>query len=297
MSVYICLGTPSRGHPEDIEELSAARGSIDRTINSKAQIGDEVFFYLTTPLSSLVTRGRVQSKPGRQEDSNREWFGHFISEIGDLTMLPRPLHIKELQSTFPDWGWLKSPRRSTSIAGEVVPQLLQMAGTPNARNEQLRDVAADAPEAAELPVSDIMVDIESIYTDPVRGPTERETLGAARIGQGQFRQNLDRLWKACAVTGCLELPLLRASHIKPWRGSTDAERLDPYNGLLLVPNLDVAFDRGYISFLDNGSIVISSRLDQTAREIMGIHQNLRLRRVAMKHRFYLEYHCREVFRP
>jgi hypothetical protein len=228
ISVYTCFGTPNRGHPEDLEDRSAAGGSIDWTINSKAQIGDESFFYLTTPLSSLVTRGRVQSKPGRQEDSNREWFGHFISEIGDLTMLPRPLRIKEHRFTFPDWSWLKSPRRSTSIPGEFVPQLLQMAGTPNARNEQLRDVAADAPEADELPVSDIMVDMESIYTDPVLGPTEKETLGAAHIGQGQFRQHLDRLWKACAVTGCLELPLLRASHIKPWRGLTDEERLDPY---------------------------------------------------------------------
>jgi putative restriction endonuclease len=251
------------------------------TINSKAEIGDSVFFYLKAPLSSIVARGRVQSVPKR-EDSNSEWFGHFTSDIGDLAMLPRPLHIRELRSAFPDWDWLKSPRRSTRIPEGDVPQLLEMAGTPSARDEQ---------------GSDVLADLESIYTDPLSGPTEEETLCATRIGQGQFRQYLEYMWKACAVTGCRELPLLRASHIKPWRASTDAERLDPYNGLLLIPNLDVAFDSSYISFLDDGGIMISSRLDQTTRRIMGIHRNLRLRRVAKKHRLYLEYHRREVFQP
>jgi len=269
---------------------------MDWTINSKAKIGDEVFFYLKAPLSSIVARGRVQSMPKR-EDSDSEWFGHFMSDIGDISILPRPLHIRELRAAFPNWGYLKSPIRSSRVLDEIVPRLLEMAGTPNAGDEPVRDVDADAPEATELPASDVIADIESIYTDPRRSPTEKEALGTARIGQGQFRQDLKRLWKACAVTGCRELPLLRASHIKPWSASTDAERLDPYNGLLLVPNLDVAFDSGYISFLDNGEILISSRLHQTARKIMGIHRNLRLWQVAKKHCLYFEYHRREVFQP
>jgi hypothetical protein len=179
---------------------------------------------------SMVAQGRVQSVPKR-EDSNSEWFGHITSDIGNLAMLPRPLHIRELRPALPDWGWLKSPRRSTRIPDRLVPRLLEMAGIPSARDEQ---------------VSDVLADLESIYTDPLHGPTEKETLCATRIGQGQFRQDLESMWKACAATGRRELPLLRASHSKPWRASTDAERLDPYNGLLLVANLDVAFDSGYI---------------------------------------------------
>jgi hypothetical protein len=272
MSLYICLGTPP-GHFEDLENLSTTGCHTDWTINSKAKIGDGVFFYLKAPLSSIVARGRAQNMPKR-EDSDSEWIGHFMSEIGDISMLPRPLHIRELRAAFPHWGYLKSLIRSSRVPDEIVPQLLQMAGTPN-----------------------VIADIQSIYTDPRRSPTEKEALGTARIGQGQFRRDLQRLWKACAVTGCRELSLLRASHIKPWSASTDAERLDPYNGLLLVPNLDVAFDSGYISFLDNGKILISSRLHQTAGKIMGIHRNLRLRQVAKKHCLYLEYHRREVFQP
>ena len=248
MSLYICLGTPP-GPFEDLEDLSATGKPIGWTINAKAKIGDAVFFYLVAPFSSIIARGRVQSPPGRNPDRKSVWFRRFMADIGDISMLPRPLHIRELRTAFPDWGYLKSPIQSSRVPDEIVPQLLQMAGTPN-----------------------VIADIQSIYTDPRRSPTEKEALGTARIGQGQFRRDLQRLWKACAVTGCRELSLLRASHIKPWSASTDAERLDPYNGLLLVPNLDVAFDSGYISFLDNGKILISSRLHQTARKIMGIHR-------------------------
>ena len=46
--------------------------------------------------------------------------------------------------------------------------------------------------------------------------TEREAIVKSRIGQGQFRESLINYWSACAVIGCKEAKLLRASHIKPW---------------------------------------------------------------------------------
>ena len=67
-----------------------------------------------------------------------------------------------------------------------------------------------------------------------------------------------RLWGGrCAVTG-LDLPLLlRASHIKPWRDSDNRERLDPYNGLLLSPSYDAAFDWGSSPSLRTAGMVLS----------------------------------------
>ena len=53
---------------------------------------------------------------------------------------------------------------------------------------------------------------------------------------------------------------LRASHIKPWRVSDDFEKLDGNNGLLLAPHIDHLFDGGWISFSDNGDLLVSSRL-------------------------------------
>jgi putative restriction endonuclease len=54
------------------------------------------------------------------------------------------------------------------------------------------------------------------------------------------------------LTGITEPVLLRASHILPWAQSTDEQRLDVYNGLLLSALWDAAFDAGLVSFGDNG---------------------------------------------
>lgn len=90
---------------------------------------------------------------------------------------------------------------------------------------------------------------------------------------------LIEIWKKCSVTDCPATDVLRASHIKPWRFSTNTERLDPYNGLLLIPNLDALFDIGLISFKDNGEIIISNRLSSATLESLSIYPEMRLQRV------------------
>ena len=85
--------------------------------------------------------------------------------------------------------------------------------------------------------------------------------------------------------------MLVASHIKPWRSSTNMERLDPNNGLLLLANLDKAFDRGFISFEDNGQIIISTQLERP--QVLGISQHMRLS-VREQNIKYLQYH-RELY--
>jgi hypothetical protein len=75
---------------------------------------------------------------------------------------------------------------------------------------------------------------------------DREIYTKARIGQGVFRDNLIDHWQhACSVTGCKQLNLLIASHIKPWRDCTTNEAINSMNGLLLIPNLDSLFDKGF----------------------------------------------------
>lgn len=126
--------------------------------------------------------------------------------------------------------------------------------------------------------------------------TTREAVINSRIGQGQFREALKRLWGGCAVTGCDIAEVLKASHIKPWRISTNEERLNPYNGLLLVPNLDSAFDRGLISFDDNGSILISSVLSEESCLQLGINSSMNLRQSGEQSKVYLKFHRENIFR-
>ena len=85
--------------------------------------------------------------------------------------------------------------------------------------------------------------------------TERDALTKARLGQGLFRQRVAEQEPICRVTGLARQEFLIASHIKPWRDSTHAERLDGANGLLLSPHVDKLFDRHWISFESDGQLI------------------------------------------
>lgn len=126
--------------------------------------------------------------------------------------------------------------------------------------------------------------------------TEREALIKARVGQSGYRDELLGYWGGCAVTDCCVPMLLRASHIKPWRVASGAERLDPFNGLLLTPNLDLAFDQGLISFDDYGQILLGEDLDPDSARSLNITPDLRLRQIDPRHRGYLAWHRDNLFR-
>lgn len=96
--------------------------------------------------------------------------------------------------------------------------------------------------------------IEKINKNKKMKVTTKEAIIQARIGQGKFRNELLEYWKQCSVTGCKTQPLLVASHIKPWSDSDDSEKLDKFNGLLLLSNIDKAFDSGLITFENNGKL-------------------------------------------
>lgn len=116
-----------------------------------------------------------------------------------------------------------------------------------------------------------------------------------RVGHDQFRAMLLQRWGSCAVTGLATPRLLRASHIKPWASSTPVEKTDPFNGLLLAPHLDAAFDAGLIAFDDQGRLLLSPELTREDAERLGLHSDLRLREVDARHLPYLAFHRQEVF--
>ena len=141
---------------------------------------------------------------------------------------------------------------------------------------------------------DVESDIDSILQDNHLSETEKSSLVKSRIGQGTFRQKLLSYWSACAVTGFKDTGLLVASHIKPWRSSSNAERLNPFNGLLLTPNLDKAFDAGLITFDVSGSITLSTLLTEPHK--LGITADMRVV-LAEQHESFMSCHRHEVFKP
>ena len=114
----------------------------------------------------------------------------------------------------------------------------------------------------------------------------------ARIGQGSFRERVLEYWHgACPLTGIREPDLLRASHIIPWnRCETESARLDPDNGLLLSPLWDAAFDRGLITFDDDGAGVAASTLSAHTHFQMGAGQSQCITGLNLNHRQNLGWH-------
>jgi HNH endonuclease len=121
--------------------------------------------------------------------------------------------------------------------------------------------------------------------------TEAERLVIQRIGQDIFRDALMDYWGGrCPVTGIMDPPLLRASHIVPWSECGNEQRLDVHNGLLLSALWDAAFDKGLVSFTDDGMPVASPQLSVVARNILALEQAIALHGLRDAHRANLAIH-------
>jgi hypothetical protein len=102
----------------------------------------------------------------------------------------------------------------------------------------------------------------NVLADVGLDTTTKDAVIKARRGQGKFRSNVETIEKHCRLTKITNPSLLIASHIKPWRScETAKERLDGMNGLLLTPDADLLFDRGFITFQDDGEVRVSPRFD------------------------------------
>jgi len=131
-------------------------------------------------------------------------------------------------------------------------------------------------------------------TKDLRRTTEAERLVVQRVGQDIFRDGLIDYWQGCCpLTGISDAALLRASHIIPWKDCTsDGERLDVHNGLLLSALWDAAFDRGLVTFGDDGLPVFSIALSTSAVEELRWVNPISL---TDKHRERLAHHRKEIF--
>lgn len=152
---------------------------------------------------------------------------------------------------------------------------------------------------------EIETDTESAEDDAVQaaiegrtdiGATSKSQLVNARRGQGIFKANVRLNESACRVTGVSDPAHLRASHIKPWRFSDDAEKLNGCNGLLLAPHVDHLFDSGLISFADDGQILVSSNLSPDVLAAWSISPLMNVGRFRIEQTIFLRFHRERIFR-
>lgn len=135
-----------------------------------------------------------------------------------------------------------------------------------------------------------------IRTNTLIPETTRLALVKARRGQGLFKKSVFELERACRITNVDNSTHLVASHIKPWRVSSNEERLAGSNGLLLTPTIDHLFDRGFITFEDTGALVISPVADLVSLNRMGVTSSQTpAGRFNSDQRHFLDFHRKQVF--
>lgn len=195
------------------------------------------------------------------------------------------------------------PRKhSPMLAGGAVNQHVLLAAVPSSMAATLsrlldgeverivatitegagRSLAEDATEAVIQQRTDI-------------GLTQKSDLLKSRHGQGVFRMNVERGEHSCRITGVLDRRHLWAGHIKPWCECDDAEMLDGANGLLMSPHVAHLFARGYISFSDDGQLLVSQELNPVVLDNWHIRLPLNVGEFRPEQCYYLDYHRREVF--
>lgn len=137
---------------------------------------------------------------------------------------------------------------------------------------------------------------EQVETDASVPETDREAIIRARRGQGLFKQRVMRIETRCRITGVDSPSHLLASHCKPWRDSTNEERLNGENGLLLTPSIDHLFDRGFIGFEDSGNLIISPVAHRPSLQRMGVEteRTINVGTFTEGQRQFLEFHRTSV---
>jgi hypothetical protein len=234
---------------------------------------DHGFEHVLPPSSSVVNLGSARH-PARVAVSLLPQ-GYAVTLVqGPPTLLP------ELERSFAQW-----PRDAAAFVAASDAELAWWLRRASALAQSLPNQAV---EDFDTQVQQALAALPATETQS----TAVQRLVRQRVGQDRYRQALLAYWGgACAVTGLSLQPALRASHAKPWADcTTDAERLDVFNGFLLSANLDALFDKFLISFSDAGELLIGSSVSLADRHLLGLSDGLKLRWIAVGHAMYLHYH-------
>jgi hypothetical protein len=278
--------------------------------------GDIVFSFFDTRIAALgIVSGYCRESPKPEEFGTA---GTNWSQIGwrvgvrwqRLSNSIRPKdHIARLRPDLaskyapltPDGNGLQSVYL-TEIRRGLALGLFALIGTEAHQvadvGHQVREIERDSP-APERDIEEWERRVEAaIDSDAAIPYTERTALVQARRGQGLFRDNVRAIEHACRITQVARMEHLVASHIQPWRDSSNEQRLDGENGLLLTPTVDHLFDKGFISFENTGQLIVSPVADPVSLKRMGIDRDARVNvgTFSEGQRQYLEFHRENVLR-
>lgn len=276
--------------------------------------GDIIFSFCDTLIKAIgISRSYCFEAPKPPEFGSA---GPSWSEIGWRVQIEwksliheiRPKdHIETLRPHLPD---RYSPLRETGdgLQGVYLTELLKnlplvLGDLVGPEFHATVTAASDQPDLldVELKTAPLIEEWEQHIQHAIEGsdlqPTEKTALVQARRGQGLFKQRVGVIESCCRITRVDNPTHLIASHCKPWRDSEDPERLDGENGLLLTPSIDHLFDRGFISFEDNGDLLISPVAHRPSLQRMGIvtGEDVNVGGFSTGQKHYLDFHRNSIF--
>ncbi|MGI3475821.1 HNH endonuclease [Providencia stuartii] len=240
---------------------SKKNGAYNQTYENLkfVKAGDIVFSYadgLIKAIGIAISGYEDAPKPSEFGAAGDAWDASGWRVPIDWEMLEVPLrpksHLAAIAPLLPD---KHSPIRA--VNGDGVQSCYLASISPDLGNLLLRLAGQFDTESAEIEIEVQEEEQIRLVLESSIPQTEKDQIVKARVGQGLFKKRLAQVESSCRLTGVSDLRFLVASHIKPWRVSNNEERLSGYNGLLLSPHVDLLFDKGYISFEDNGKLLVA----------------------------------------
>lgn len=223
---------------------------------SRVRAGDVIFSYAKQHLHAVgIAQSNAFDAPPREGYAANGWSkdGWEVSVTWQRLLEPFSLHgyVEDVQQFLPD---VHSPLRRNGHA-----TLTYLSAISDAFSNWLLHHSGANVSLIEDLAADIEINNQQI---PI---TQKLYLHQARVGQGLYRREVLRLENKCRLTAVSDPAFLIASHIKPWRASTNLERLDRHNGLMLAPHVDRLFDKGWISFEDDGTLLVADAAVKTLK--------------------------------
>ena len=263
----------------------------------RVRIGDTVFSYHSGSIQAvgIVTGEALESPRPDFGSANSLWQDDGWEVVVNWTKLDAPINPRDYLDILNQDRTNHLPMNEHGKVNMgylyAVPDAFGQALSAGIDIQPLTIVSKFEDEETKRLVDET----QHLLGDSARTRTERTQLIAARMGQGMFKERVARIEPVCRVTGVSNPRHLIASHMKPWRSSSNEERVSGSNGLLLSPHIDHLFDRGFITFENSGELVISKKLSDDVASRWSIRNQQVVRTFAKRKQPYLEYHRDVIF--
>ena len=267
------LNTKNKGNEFLLHVFKKAYGTMESRIGippififqSTGDGCDKKFIGLAVP----GVKGKPFQEVLKVKRFNKEGEGEFENYCAQFTILP-------LKNEKISREWLQFLKQNPSPICEYTPQ-----------------VWSDFVTQGHNIVADDNV-LEITYNDGIYA-TEKERSVKVRIVQGKFREGVIKRDLDCQLCHINIHELLIASHIKPWAKCVPREQIDLNNGTLFCVTHDSLFDKGYISFSDDGKILISHLISQEMYEKLQININIKIN-LNKQQKEYMKFHRENIYK-